>query len=78
VKNRKSGDLEMATMNISTTGGECRKIVATCLSKFFGQIGLPQDFKWGTDFASTPLLQDIIQEEEREAERERKAKAAEH
>ncbi|GAB5364504.1 hypothetical protein AAMO2058_000976200 [Amorphochlora amoebiformis] len=62
------------TLNISTTGGECKRIVGKGLSKFFVQFGLPDNFKWGDSFWKTPTIKDAIMEEQKRQQKEMEQK----
>mmetsp|Transcript_31632 Transcript_31632/g.44050 ORF Transcript_31632/g.44050 Transcript_31632/m.44050 type:complete len:181 (+) Transcript_31632:66-608(+) len=65
-------DFKHATLDIRTSGGECKQLVKKNLSHFFDSVGLPSEFEWGSDFWQTPLLTDVLREEQMQAAAERK------
>ena len=41
------GGVRVVQQVLRTTGGDCRKVVASSLSDLFGKLGLPRAFRWG-------------------------------
>lgn len=66
-------EFEEKSMRLSTTGGSCRTSVGKFIGNFFGELGFEKEFSWGKNFWKTPLLEEVLQEEEAEKKAEERA-----